>query len=67
MIFTMKVIFLDYQILMLFLFRYIHKRNKRSHGKRINRNIKHKNRHSLPLSDLSSYLNNLAALLHFLV
>ena len=55
MIFTMKVIFLDYQILMLFLFRYIRKRNKRSHGKRINRNIKHRNRHSLTLSDLSSY------------
>ena len=67
MIFTMKVIFLDYQILMLFFFWYIRKRNERSHGKRTNRNIKHRNRHSLTLSDLSSYYSNLAALLHFLV
>ena len=34
----------------------IHKRNKRSYSKRKNRSLKHRNRHSLTLSDLSIIL-----------
>ena len=46
----MKVILLDYQSLMGFFLR---KRNKQSHGKRNNRNLKRRNRYSLTHIDLS--------------
>ena len=50
----MKVILLDYQSLMFFFsLLNIRKRNKQSHRKRKNRNLKRKNRYSLTLSDLS--------------
>ena len=54
-IFTMKVIFLGYQSLTFFQLD-IRKRNKRSHGKRYNRNLKRRNRHSLTFLDLSIIL-----------
>ena len=45
--------FPDFDVLSLFDIR---KLNKRSHGKRKNRNLKRKNRHRLALSDLSIIL-----------
>ena len=53
-IFTIKVTFLDY-LLLLFFFSLldIRKRKKRSHGKRKNGNLKCKNKHVLTVSDLS--------------
>ena len=52
------VIFLDYPILMFFSLLYICKRNNRSHGKRKNGNLKHKNKHVLALSELSILLKH---------
>ena len=57
MIFTMRVTFLDYLILMFFSFRYT-KRNKGSHGKRKNGNLIRKNKHVLTLSELSVILKH---------
>ena len=58
-IFTMKVTFLDYLILMGFFFSLdIHKRNNRSLGKRKNGNLKRKNKQTLTLSELSIVLNH---------
>ena len=55
----MKVIFLDYLILMgFFSLLDIHKRNRRSHCICKNGNLKRKNRHVLTLSDLSMNLYN---------
>ena len=51
-IFTMRVTFLDYLILMFFSLLDIRKRNKRSHGKRKNGNLKCKDKHVLTLSGL---------------
>ena len=59
-IFTMKVTFLDYLILIgVFSLLDIRKRNKRSHGKRKNVNFKRKNKHVLTLSELSINLKHL--------
>ena len=56
-IFTMKLIFLDYQSLAgFFSLLDIRKRNKRSQGKRKNRNLKHRNRYVLTLSEVSIIL-----------
>ena len=55
-IFTMRVTFLDY--LIFFSLLDIRKRNKRSHGKRKNGNLKPKNKHALTLSELSIILNH---------
>ena len=55
-IFTIKVIFLNYRILMFFSLLDIRKRNKRSYCRYKNRNLNCKNRHTLTLSDLSIIL-----------
>ena len=52
-IFTMRVTFLDFLILMFFFLLDIRKRNNRSHGKRKNGDLKLKNKHVLTLSELS--------------
>ena len=57
-IFTMRVTFLDYLILMFFSLLDIRKRNNRSHGKRKNGNLKRKNKHVLTLSVLSIILKH---------
>ena len=57
-IFTMRVTFLDYLILMFFSLLDIRKRNNRSHGKRKNGNLKRKNKHVLTLSELSIILKH---------
>ena len=57
-IFTMKVTYLDYLILMFVSLLDIRKRNKRSHGKRKNGNLKRKNKHVLALSHLSITLKH---------
>ena len=54
----MKVTFLDYLILMFFSLLDIRKRNKQSHGKRKNGNLKRKNKRILILSDLSINLKH---------
>ena len=54
----MRVTFLDYLILMFFSLLNIRKRNNRSHGKRKNGNLKHKNKHVLTLSELSIILKH---------
>ena len=56
-IFTMKVLFLDCQILMCFSLLEIRKSNKQSHGIHKNRHLKRKKRHVLSLSDLSMVLS----------
>ena len=48
-IFTMRVTFLDYLILMFFSPLDIRKRNNQSYGKRKNGNLKLKNKHVLTL------------------
>ena len=55
-IFTMRVTFLGYLILMFF--SLLDKRNNRSHGKRKNGNLKRKNKHVLTLSELSIVLKH---------
>ena len=57
-IFTMNVTFLDYLIVMLFSLLDIRKRNKLSHGKCKNGNLKRKNKHVLTLSELSITLKH---------
>ena len=52
LLFTRKVTYLSYLILMLD----IPKRNKRSHGGHKNGNLKHKSGHALTLSDISFIL-----------
>ena len=54
----MRVTFLDYLILMFFSLLDLHKRNKRSHGKRKNGNLKRKNIYVLTLSELSIILKH---------
>ena len=54
----MRVTFLDYLILMFFSLLDIRKRNKRSHGKGKNGNLKRKNKRVLTLSDLSIILKH---------
>ena len=57
-IFTIRVRFLDYLILMFFFLLDIRKRNNRSHGKRKNGNLKRKNKHVLTLLELSIILKH---------
>ena len=57
-IFTMRVTFLDYLILMFFSLLDIRKRNNRSHGKCKNGNLKRKIKHVLTLSELSIILKH---------
>ena len=57
-IFTMRVTFLDYLVLMFFSLLDIRKRNNRSHGKRKNGNLKRKNKHVLTLLELSIILKH---------
>ena len=57
-IFTLRVTFLDYLILMFFSLLDIHKRNIRSHGKRKNGNFKRKNKYVLTLLELSIVLKH---------
>ena len=57
-IFTIRVTFLDYLIMMFFSFLDIRKRNKRSHGKRKNGNLKRKNKLVLTLLELSIILKH---------
>ena len=57
-IFTMRVTFLDYLILMFFSLLDIRKRTNRSHGNGKNGNLKRKNKHVLTLSELSIILKH---------
>ena len=57
-IFTIRVTFLDYLILMFFSLLDIRKHNNRSHGKRKNGNLKRENKHVLTLSELGIILKH---------
>ena len=57
-IFTIRVTFQDYLILMFFSLLDIRKRNNISHCKHKNGNLKHKNKHVLTLSELSIILKH---------